>query len=74
MIAVYKYIRVVNTQQRQKLFQLEDNIDTRTNGYKLSRNKFRLKIRRLLTRREVKFWKSFLIGVVVARNQSDFKT
>uniref|UniRef100_A0A8C3PDM1 Reverse transcriptase domain-containing protein n=1 Tax=Chrysemys picta bellii TaxID=8478 RepID=A0A8C3PDM1_CHRPI len=46
MIALFKYIRGINTREGEELFQLSTNVDTRTNGYKLAVGKFRLEIRR----------------------------
>lgn len=43
-----------------KLFKLKDNVGTRTNGYTLAMNKFKLKIRR--TSRGMRLWKSFPTG------------
>lgn len=48
MIAVYKYIRRINTREAKEQFKLKDNVDTRTNGYKLAMSKFRLEISRSL--------------------------
>ncbi|CAM4679958.1 unnamed protein product [Caretta caretta] len=45
MIALYKYIRGINTGEGEELFKLSTNVDTRTNGYKLAIGKFRLEIR-----------------------------
>ncbi|CAM4587742.1 unnamed protein product [Lepidochelys kempii] len=45
MIAPYKYIRGINTEEGEELFKLSTNVDTRTNGYKLATKKFRLEIR-----------------------------
>ncbi|CAM5111945.1 unnamed protein product [Natator depressus] len=45
MIALYKYIRGINTREGEELFKLSNNVDTRTNGYKLAIRKFRLEIR-----------------------------
>ncbi|CAM4721271.1 unnamed protein product [Lepidochelys kempii] len=45
MIALYKYIRGINTGEGEELFKLSTNVDTRTNGYKLVNRKFRLEIR-----------------------------
>ncbi|CAM5085619.1 unnamed protein product [Eretmochelys imbricata] len=45
MIALYKYIRGINTGEGEELFKLSTNVDTRTNGYKLVIRKFRLEIR-----------------------------
>ncbi|CAM4504902.1 unnamed protein product [Lepidochelys kempii] len=45
MIALYKYIRGINTGEGEELFKLSNNVDTRTNGYKLATRKFRLEIR-----------------------------
>ncbi|CAM5110844.1 unnamed protein product, partial [Natator depressus] len=45
MIALYKYIRGINTREGEELFKLSTNVDTRTNGYKLATRKFRLEIR-----------------------------
>uniref|UniRef100_A0A8C3FZL9 Reverse transcriptase domain-containing protein n=1 Tax=Chrysemys picta bellii TaxID=8478 RepID=A0A8C3FZL9_CHRPI len=45
MIALFKYIRGINTREGEELFQLSTNVDTRTNGYKLAIGKFRLEIR-----------------------------
>ncbi|CAM5096139.1 unnamed protein product [Natator depressus] len=45
MIALYKYIRGINTREGEELFKLSVNVDTRTNGYKLATRKFRLEIR-----------------------------
>ncbi|CAM4578493.1 unnamed protein product [Caretta caretta] len=44
-IALYKYIRGINTGEGEELFKLSTNVDTRTNGYKLVIRKFRLEIR-----------------------------
>lgn len=49
MIAVYKYIGRINTRKAKEQFKLKDNVDTRTNGYKLAMNKFRLEISRSFT-------------------------
>ncbi|CAM5073177.1 unnamed protein product [Natator depressus] len=45
MIALYKYIRRINTGEGEELFKLSTNVDTRTNGYNLVTGKFRLEIR-----------------------------
>ncbi|CAM4650931.1 unnamed protein product [Lepidochelys kempii] len=45
MIALYKYIRRINTGEGEELFKLSTSVDTRTNGYKLAIGKFRLEIR-----------------------------
>lgn len=50
MIIFYKYIKGVNTREREELFKLSKNIGTRTNRCKLMKNKFRLK--KILQRRE----------------------
>lgn len=47
MIILYKYIRGVNTRDREELFKLRKNIGTRTNRCKLMKNKFRLKKKNL---------------------------
>lgn len=43
VIILYKYIKGVNTRDREELFKLRKNIGTRTNRCKLMKNKFRLK-------------------------------
>lgn len=43
MIIFYKYIKGVNTREREELFKLRNNTGTRTNRCKLMKNKFRLK-------------------------------
>ncbi|CAM4321681.1 unnamed protein product [Lepidochelys kempii] len=74
MIALYKYIRGINTREGEELFKLSTNVDTRTNGYKLATRKFRLEIRRrFLTIRGVKFWNSLPRDVVGAKDLSCFK-
>ncbi|CAM4513742.1 unnamed protein product [Caretta caretta] len=74
MIALYKYIRGINTREGEELFKLSTNVDTRTNGYKLATRKFRLEIRRrFLTIRGVKFWNSLPREVVGAKDLSCFK-
>ncbi|CAM4557273.1 unnamed protein product [Caretta caretta] len=74
MIALYKYIRGINTGEGEELFKLSTNVDTRTNGYKLATRKFRLDIRRrFLTIRGVKFWNSLLREAVGAKDPSGFK-
>ncbi|CAM5121826.1 unnamed protein product [Eretmochelys imbricata] len=45
MIALYKYIRGINTGEGEELFKLSTNVHTRTNGYELVIRKFRLEIR-----------------------------
>ncbi|CAM5111507.1 unnamed protein product [Natator depressus] len=45
MIAIYKYIRGINTGEGEELFKLSTDVDTRTNGYKLVIGKSRLEIR-----------------------------
>lgn len=45
MNALYKYIRGVNTREREEQFKLKDNIGTRGNGYKWPMNKFKLQIK-----------------------------
>lgn len=58
MIALYKYIREVNSRQGGELFRRKDNAGTRTNGEELARNKIRLGIRgRFLTPGAGMFWK-----------------
>lgn len=52
--ALYKYIRGVNTREREEQFKLKDNIGTRANGYKWPMNKFRLQIK-FLSKRPVGF-------------------
>ncbi|CAM4568387.1 unnamed protein product [Lepidochelys kempii] len=75
MIALYKYIRGINTGEGEELFKLSANVDTRTNGYKLAIGKFRLEIRqRFLTIRGVKFWNSLPREAVGAKDLSGFKT
>ncbi|CAM5174269.1 unnamed protein product [Natator depressus] len=72
MIALYKYIRGINT--GEELFKLSTNVDTRTNGYKLVIGRFRLEIRqRFLTIRGVKFWNSLPREAVGAKDLSGFK-
>ncbi|CAM5091881.1 unnamed protein product [Eretmochelys imbricata] len=44
-IALYKYIKRINTREGEELFKLSTNVDTRTNEYKLAIRKFRLEIR-----------------------------
>lgn len=56
MIAVYKYIRRINTRKAKEQFKLKDNVDTRTNGYKLAVNKFRLEITKSFTAEGVRCW------------------
>ncbi|CAM4429601.1 unnamed protein product [Caretta caretta] len=74
MIALYKYIRGINTGEGEELFKLSTNVDTRTNGYKLATRKFRLEIRqRFLTIRGVKFWNSLPRESVGAKDLSGFK-
>ncbi|CAM5120564.1 unnamed protein product [Natator depressus] len=74
MIALYKYIREINTGEGEELFKLSTNVDTRTNGYKLVIGKFRLEIRRrFLTIRGVKFWNSLPREAVGAKDLSAFK-
>ncbi|CAM5091879.1 unnamed protein product [Eretmochelys imbricata] len=74
MIALYNYIRGINTREGEELFKLSTNVDTRTNGYKLATRKFRLEIRRrFLTIRGVKFWNSLPREVVGAKDLSCFK-
>ncbi|CAM5134524.1 unnamed protein product [Natator depressus] len=75
MIALYKYIRGINTREGEELFKLSTNVDTRTNGYEPAIGKFRLEIRlRFLTIRRVKFWNSLPRGAVGAKDISGFKT
>ncbi|CAM4680127.1 unnamed protein product [Lepidochelys kempii] len=74
MIALYKYIRGINTGEGEELFKLSTKVDTRTNGYKLATRKFRLEIRqRFLTIRGVKFWNSLPREAVGAKDLSGFK-
>ncbi|CAM4556029.1 unnamed protein product [Caretta caretta] len=74
MIALYKYIRGINTREGEELFKLSTNVDTRINGYKLSTRKFRLEIRRRFpTIRGVKFWNSLPREAVGAKDLSGFK-
>ncbi|CAM5112173.1 unnamed protein product [Natator depressus] len=74
MIALYKYIRGINTGEGEELFKLSTNVDTRTNGYKLATRKFRLEIRRrFLTIRGVKFWNCLPREAVGAKDLSGFK-
>ncbi|CAM5164461.1 unnamed protein product [Natator depressus] len=74
MIALYKYIRGINTREGEEFFKLSTNVDTRTNGYKLVIGKFRLEVRRrFLTIRGVKFWNSLLREAVGAKDLSGFK-
>lgn len=63
MIAVYKYIRRINTRKAKEQFKLKDNVDTRTNGYKLAMNKFRLEISRSFTTKGVRCWSNPLQGL-----------
>lgn len=60
MIAVYKYLRRINTGKAKEQFKLKDNVDTRTNGYKLAMNKFRLEISRSFTSNAVGCWRNCL--------------
>ncbi|CAM4707266.1 unnamed protein product [Lepidochelys kempii] len=74
MIALYKYIRGINTGEGEELFKLSTNVDTKPNGYKLVIGKFRLEIRRrFLTIRGVKFWNSLPREAVGAKDLSGFK-
>lgn len=55
--------------EETELFNLKDNIGTRTNGYKLAMNKLRLKIRRMFqSNREVRLLNNFPVGVVVVND------
>lgn len=55
------------------LFKLQDNFGMRTNGYKLSMNKFQMDIRKeFQTVRRVRAWSSLPIGVVMAWNLTPF--
>ncbi|CAM4508198.1 unnamed protein product [Lepidochelys olivacea] len=75
MIALYKYIRGINTREGEELFQLSTSVGTRRNGYKLAIRKFRLEIRpRFLTIRGVKFWNSLPREAVGTKDISGFKT
>ncbi|CAM4599933.1 unnamed protein product [Lepidochelys kempii] len=73
MIALYKYIRGINTREGEELFKLRTNVDTRTNGYKLATRKFRLEIRLFLIIRGVKFWNSLPREAVGAKDLCSFK-
>uniref|UniRef100_K7F1X3 Reverse transcriptase domain-containing protein n=1 Tax=Pelodiscus sinensis TaxID=13735 RepID=K7F1X3_PELSI len=74
MIALFKYIRGINTREGEELFKLNTNVDTRTNEYKLAIRKFRLEIRqRFLTIRGVRFWNGLPREVVGAKDLSGFK-
>ncbi|CAM5108569.1 unnamed protein product [Natator depressus] len=74
MIALYKYIRGINTGEGEELFKLSTKVDTRTNGYNLVIGKFRLDIRRrFLTIRGVKFWNSLPREAVGSKDLSGFK-
>ncbi|CAM4522288.1 unnamed protein product [Lepidochelys olivacea] len=74
MIALYKYIRGINTRAGEELFKLSTNVDTRSNGYKLVIGKFRLEIRRrFLTIRGVNFCNSLPREAVGAKDLSGFK-
>uniref|UniRef100_A0A8C8VI47 C-type lectin domain-containing protein n=1 Tax=Pelusios castaneus TaxID=367368 RepID=A0A8C8VI47_9SAUR len=75
MIALYKCIRGINIREGEEFFEYSTNVDTRTNGYKLSIRKFRLEIRcRFLTIRGVKFWNNLPRGVVGAKTITAFKS
>lgn len=63
MIAVYKYIRRINTRKGKEQFKLKDNVDTRTNGYKLAMNKSRLEISRSFPTKGVRCWSNLLQGL-----------
>lgn len=54
VIAVYKYLRVINPREANELFKLKENVDPRTNSYELMMNKGRLEIIRFLTTRAVR--------------------
>jgi len=60
MIAVYKYLRRINTGKAKEQFKLKDNVDTRTNGCNLAMNKFRLEISRSFTSKAVGCWSNCL--------------
>lgn len=54
---------VVNTREGEKLFKLQNNVGTRTNGSELAMNKCKLEIRRIfLGLSTVKLGNSLLIG------------
>lgn len=54
---------VVNTREGEKLFKLQNNVGTRTNGSELAMNKCKLEIRRIfLTLSTVRLGNSLLIG------------
>lgn len=62
---------VVNTREGEKLFKLQNNVGTRTNGSELAMNKCKLEIRRIfLTLSTVRLGNSLLIG---ARSLTGFK-
>lgn len=55
-----KYMREVNTRDGEELFKPKDNIGTRTNGCKLTVNKFKLRIERMfLVVRAMRFCNGF---------------
>lgn len=54
---------LVNTREGEKLFKLQNNVGTRTNGSELAMNKCKLEIRRIfLTLSTVSLGNSLLIG------------
>uniref|UniRef100_A0A8C3F4S5 Reverse transcriptase domain-containing protein n=1 Tax=Chrysemys picta bellii TaxID=8478 RepID=A0A8C3F4S5_CHRPI len=74
MVALFKYIRGINTREGEELFQLSTKVDTRTKGYKLAVGKFRLEIgRRFLTIKGVKFWNSLPRETEGVKDLSGFK-
>lgn len=73
-IPIYKYISRINTGEGQKLFKMKNNVGTRTVGYELITNKFRLQIRRRFLR--LKVWRlsnNLAIRAIRRRNQINFK-
>lgn len=60
--------RGVNIREGEELFNLKDNTGTRSNGYKLVMNKFRLENgRRFPTIRRMTFWNSLSNRVVMGK-------
>lgn len=75
MIDVYKYFWGINTWEGKEEFkQKDDNIGIRTNGYNLAMNIFMLETRRRIQGlTTIRFWESFPVGVVGARNLAAFR-
>lgn len=54
----------VNTRKEEEVFKLKDNLGTRTNGYRVSKDKFRLEIKRsFITNKGMEFWNSLILGL-----------